>query len=473
MYKAIKSTYEKLQAAVRLNGSLTDWFSVEAGVRQGDNLAPTLFAVFVDDLVTEINRIGKGINIGTDSLSCLLYADDIVLISDTVDGLQSLLHCVTDWSKTWRLKVNTDKTKIMHVRKASKPKNDYEFQLNNMTLETVSKYRYLGLVITENLDYKETTNELVSSGSRSLGSLVSKYYAMDGMDFDTYTKIFDSTVLPILEYGSGVWGHKRYDSLERLQYRAIRTFLGVSLTTPIPAITGDMGWYPVHHRIQVNIVRLYCRLVKLPDTRICRKVFVWDQNISTRYRDTWFNHAKKLFDSCGLSDVFFLENQHIITPYLIDSVKTHLENEHKQSWLNNIQQMPKLRTYKLFKTEFETETFLKRCLTRSQRSSISRMRCGTFPLEIEKGRVRNIPVERRTCKMCDTNSVEDEIHFLIHCPKYTEKRNKLFENICVTFRNISGLSDTDKLCELLSNHKLSKLVANFIADCYHIRTLTL
>ena len=80
MYKAIKSTYEKLQAAVRLNGSLTDWFSVEAGVRQGDNLAPTLFAVFVDDLVTEINRIGKGINIGTDSFSCLLYADDIVLI---------------------------------------------------------------------------------------------------------------------------------------------------------------------------------------------------------------------------------------------------------------------------------------------------------------------------------------------------------------------------------------------------------
>ncbi|VDI82666.1 Hypothetical predicted protein [Mytilus galloprovincialis] len=262
MYKAIKSTYEKLQAAVHLNGSLTDCFLVEAGVRQGDNLAPTLFAVFVEDLVTEINRMGKGINIGTDSLSCLLYADDIVLISDTVDGLQSLLHCVTNWSKIWRLESrNTDLFR-------------------------------LGLVINEHLDYKVTTNELVSSGSRSVGSLVSKYFAMDGMYFDTYTKIFDSTVLPILEYGSDVWGHKHYDSLERLQYRAIRTFLGVSLTTPIPAITGDMGWYPIHHRIQVNIVRLYCRLVKLPDTRICRKVFLWDQTMSTRYRDTWFNNAK-------------------------------------------------------------------------------------------------------------------------------------------------------------------------------------
>ena len=84
--------------------------------------------------------------------------------------------------------------------------------------------------------------------------------------------------------------------LERLHYRAIRTILGVSLTTPIPAITGDMEWNPIHHRIQVNIVRLYCRLVKIPETRICRKIFLWDQNMSTRYRDTWFNHAKTLFD---------------------------------------------------------------------------------------------------------------------------------------------------------------------------------
>ena len=116
-----------------------------------------------------------------------------------MDGLQSLLHCVSEWSKTWRLKVNTDKTKVMHVRKATKQQTEYVFQLDNMTLETVPKYRYLGLVINEHLDYTETTTELVVSGSRSLGSLVSKYYSMDGIDFDTYTKIFESTVFPILE----------------------------------------------------------------------------------------------------------------------------------------------------------------------------------------------------------------------------------------------------------------------------------
>ena len=170
---------------------------------------------------------------------------------------------------------------------------------------------------------------------------------MDGMDFDTYTKIFESTVIPILEYGSGVWGIKRYDSLERLQYRAVRTFLGVSLTTPIPAIMGEMGWYPIHLRTQKNIVRLFCRLTNLSDTRICRQVFLWDQSTSARYRDTWFNHAKRLLDSCGLTDISDLDDN-VSTSYVIDTVEKHLMDEYSQSWLESIQQVSELRTYKLF-----------------------------------------------------------------------------------------------------------------------------
>ena len=84
--------------------------------------------------------------------------------------------------------------------------------------------------------YTVGVNELATASSRALGALILKYFKIGGLDYDTFTKVFDSTVVPKMTYSSGVWGYKVYDSLERLQYRANRTFLGVGKTTPIPAI---------------------------------------------------------------------------------------------------------------------------------------------------------------------------------------------------------------------------------------------
>ena len=154
------------------------------------------------------------------------------------------------------LQVNIDKTKIMHVRKITVNRCDFSFLLGNITIDFVEKYRYLGLMISENMDYTVSVKELSSAASRALGSLTSKYLHMGNMDYATYTKIYESTVIPVMDYASGVWGSKPYDVLERIQYRAIRTFLGVGKTAPIPAITGDMGWTSVHINNQCNVIRL-------------------------------------------------------------------------------------------------------------------------------------------------------------------------------------------------------------------------
>ncbi len=65
---------------LKLNDMFTYWFSVNSGVRQGDNLSPTLFGSIVNDLATFIKNLNKGVQVGTDKISILLYADDMVLI---------------------------------------------------------------------------------------------------------------------------------------------------------------------------------------------------------------------------------------------------------------------------------------------------------------------------------------------------------------------------------------------------------
>ncbi|VDI51031.1 Hypothetical predicted protein [Mytilus galloprovincialis] len=274
MFKVIKCLYSNLKSAIRLSPMMfTDWFSVDSRVRQGDNLAPTLFALFIDDLVPLIKGLSQGVLVGNDMISCFFYADDVVLISDSSEGLQSQLKVLHDWTKKNLLNVNIEKTKAMHVRKASSSRSDVLFRLGQKELDYVEKYRYLGLTLSENIDYKVSVNELSAAASRSLGSLTSKFLHMGNMNFEIYTKIYDNTVIPVMDYASGIWGIKRYDSLERLQYRAIRTFLGISKCAPIPAVLGDMGCLPVYIHTLCNAIRLWCRLMKMPDNRLCRKVF--------------------------------------------------------------------------------------------------------------------------------------------------------------------------------------------------------
>ena len=67
--------------SVDVNHTLTDWFDVNNGVKQGCILSPTLFAMFIDDLVAELKVKQSGVNCQTCMLSCLLYADDIVLLA--------------------------------------------------------------------------------------------------------------------------------------------------------------------------------------------------------------------------------------------------------------------------------------------------------------------------------------------------------------------------------------------------------
>ena len=86
-------------ASIRINSSLTDWLDCRAGDRQGDNCSPTLFSIFIDDLVREINNLNLGIDIGSRRISILLYADNIAMLANNETDKQVLLNQLHNWCK--------------------------------------------------------------------------------------------------------------------------------------------------------------------------------------------------------------------------------------------------------------------------------------------------------------------------------------------------------------------------------------
>ena len=83
IFKAIKSLYKDTVSTVKMNDNITEYFDVLHGVKQDDNLSHTLFNLFINNLDSQIKGLHCGIKIGIEQVSILLYADDIVLLSDS------------------------------------------------------------------------------------------------------------------------------------------------------------------------------------------------------------------------------------------------------------------------------------------------------------------------------------------------------------------------------------------------------
>lgn len=114
MMLAIQSIYKDVKCCVRVNGANTDWFDVNTGLKQGCLLSPLLFNIFINDLSTELSRLEKGVRFGGERLSVVFYADDLVILAENEENLQLMLDALHEWCDRWCMRVNAQKTKVVH-----------------------------------------------------------------------------------------------------------------------------------------------------------------------------------------------------------------------------------------------------------------------------------------------------------------------------------------------------------------------
>ena len=439
---------------------LTDWFETQNGVKQGDTLSPTLFNIFINDLVNDVNALNLGIDIDGCRISILLYADDIVLLSQSEKDLQKMLDCVYNWSKKFKIRFNAKKSNIVHFRKLNEPRSTFKFHLDTIQLSIVNQYKYLGIILNEFLDYDVTAQVLSDAASRALGSIINKYKSINGLGYYTYTRLFQSGVCPILDYGSEIWGYKSYNKVDAIQNKAIRIYLGVHRFAPIAAISGDMGWTNSNVRRKVCIVRFWNRIVSLDNDRLPNLILEWDMKCRG---NTWSSNVKEILSSIDQNNAFQTRST-VSTKAAWSSLHENYCNQWKTETLNK----PKLCTYIKFKHCFKIEEYVMLFMSRRQCSYLAQLRCGILPLHIETGRWYGIKEEDRTCKVCKSNQIEHEIHFIFHCNMYTDKRTDFFQRICNIFPTFLNDNDEEKL-KLLMEKETVNLFSRYLCDIYKTR----
>ena len=132
---AIKSMYSSIKSCVKIDQSiLTELFSCNKGIRQGDGLSPALFSLFMNDLPQYFKQEKcPGLMLGNQSLNCLMYADDLQEISPFPEGLQQSPDVIHKHAQDWKLKVNTKKSNIIIFSGNGQNKNKVNFKYENKT----------------------------------------------------------------------------------------------------------------------------------------------------------------------------------------------------------------------------------------------------------------------------------------------------------------------------------------------------
>ena len=221
-------------------------------------------------------------------------------------------------------------------------------------------------------------------------------------------KLFDVLVSSVLNHSSEIWGLNKAKEIEQIHINFLRKLLCVKRSTNLAGLYGELERVPLSEIRKIHIFRYWLKLLKTNDN-------------CPYNNQNWASQIKSMLKNLGLADLWV--NQQFYNISLLE-IKQRILDQYYQSWYSNISNSQILASYSRSKHSFSLEPYLNNITNRKFKIALSKFRLSSHRLEIERGRYRNtcIPKTDRLCRFCSMNTIENEYHFLLICPLYTDLR---------------------------------------------------
>ncbi len=149
----------KKKNCVKWSNYLSDTLSVSNGIKQGGILSPMLFNIYVDDLSTALNRCNVGCCFNAIVLNHLYYADDLCLLSPSVNELNKLLSISAKYTTGHDIVIDECKSECLYFKPMQfKIKLVNSIYLNGVRIKIDRHCKYLGHIVSDNLSDNRDNN---------------------------------------------------------------------------------------------------------------------------------------------------------------------------------------------------------------------------------------------------------------------------------------------------------------------------
>ena len=440
-------------------------------VIQGGNTSPMWFNKYLSDLKYYLDS-STGVCSLDEIIVHMLWADDLFMVSTNPKHAQKQLDDLSSYSSPNQMIANEIKTKFMVFGKYDK----FELKLNGRPIECVNVSKCLGIMvnsitcITGDI-FSKNPAYLKEKARQSIFSFLNRVKRIGSPSPKCLFDLYECLTQPILLYGSDLWGHsnKNTSSIDLLTNWYLRLVLGVKQGTGIPMLQGESGVIPPsilsHQRVMLYYIRLNC----LPQGSVLKSIFLDMKRLSyLSSTNNWCSNVLSLGNQYGLDlNVFdFTEATKV-------HVKSIVKEKFISKWFRNVTDFstyPGLRLYKLFKNKFGYEPYLENIRNLQLRKTLTRFRCSSHSLEIERGRYVGKLEHERLCSECGI--VENEFHFVMICPLYVELRNSFISKIMNIFPFLSDYSLYEQFIFFMgfNDKNLHCLFARFVHDAMNVRS---
>ena len=226
--KIITNLYWSQEAFVRTEDGLSKPIYIRRGVRQGCILSPTLFNLYTEIIFKSIEE-AKGVSIGGVNINNLRYADDTALIAENEKDLQRLLDLVNEKGKIYGMKMNAKKTKTMLVSKSKQEFPSIKIVIDNVNIEEVKEFKYLGQTITSDGSCKREVITRIAIAKQAFNSIQGVLTSRK-ISLERRFRILKCYVTSVLTYGAETWTITKYleKRLKAFEIWCMRRILKIS-----------------------------------------------------------------------------------------------------------------------------------------------------------------------------------------------------------------------------------------------------
>lgn len=278
--KLVRSYLNRRELRVRVEGELSTYRPMEAGVPQGSVLSPHLFTIFTADLPR------------TARTSLALYADDTAIVARSTQArqvtryLQEAASLLEEWCNRWKVEINADKSKAILFRRVRKQTPTGHVTMNGEAIQWHDTAKYLGVVMDRSLTWKQNTDEVVKKAKRTRALLYPMVGRQSQLNLRNKLTLIRTVIQPQLTYASVAWGYQAATQMKRIQAVenvALRCAVDAPWFVRNADIRRDLEYTPVSEIIQDRAKKLYARAEEHANPLI-RQATAYDPEDAPRHK---------------------------------------------------------------------------------------------------------------------------------------------------------------------------------------------